>query len=97
MRKDAFHFRGFRQESRHETSAVGRSPKEGAMIAPRKLPDPSRAPEPAVGKPRYETPLVVELGDVARARGAACKAGSSPTAHCGSGIAAASCGIGSAP
>ena len=48
-------------------------------------------------KPDYEAPLVVELGDVARARGAACKPGSSPTAHCGSGLAAASCTIGSAP
>ena len=97
MSKDVFHCPGFRQESRHETSAVGGSPKESAMNAPFKLPDPNRAPEPAVGKPRYETPLVVELGDVARARGASCKPGSSPAAHCGSGIAANSCGIGSAP
>lgn len=67
------------------------------MMGPPNTNDRKNLPCVGRGKPAYETPVVVELGDIARARGAACKIGSAPTAHCGNGIAAASCGIGSAP
>lgn len=74
---------------------VAADDEEDAMSGPRKYPDRNPAPRGSEGKPSYETPLVVDLGDVARASGAACNPGTAPSAaHCGPGTAAKNCGVG---
>jgi hypothetical protein len=48
-------------------------------------------------KPKYESPVLVPLGEMARGIGA-CGGGSSPDDSCGSGAAApTSCGVGTIP
>jgi len=46
-------------------------------------------------RPRYEAPVVVPLGELARGRGASCGGGSAPTGQCGTGHGANPCHSGS--
>ncbi len=50
------------------------------------------------GKPKYETPVVMALGELASAVGAKCGPGTGPVGACGVGTGGdATCGPGSAP